>query len=1339
MRIWGGIMELLRSLTISDLEPFLADPTQLNTQPVALQLAVASYSPTPRPLLEVLVNSPYAPVAEAAQLHINWAGELSENGQNAIEEVLKSRYIGQNDKLAVELLKIAPVPPLFLSEWVPNPYLIQALSNTYLPPRYHLQLLERLAKEPSLEPRLQVAEDPQTPLALLESLAGDLELAIRLSVSYNPSCPPELVRLVQGQHEIARDCDTDAEQLANLAQSRWDCIRLAVAKNRSTSQETLLALAEDKVLKIRLAVAQNSVTSAQVLAVLADSYHEIQAAVAQHENATEEILHRLFATQQGIIKNRANLPVSILEQVFNKVGTSNNQRHFFFRQPNTPTWILERFANVDVEAIRQEKVALRPHEPELVERWTAEALDFLVDIAKHPQVSEEILEKFAQYPNENVQLAVAQNTKAPEELRLQLLADLVTNSSDRTKTKIAEHPSTPVTILEQLTGELFSSRQKILEISQNIPNFSLTLIDTIVDFFNHYQSPEQILFWLRQDAAFGEPILQNWNELVNALDEQQKQQLTAIGGAMLPAIGLNGGVPSQDRVWLKGSPFDADNKILPNYVLYGLILIIGMSDSNTQSNVVVALLGNPSTPNTLRDRLWQKYRKEPDSLNRHSDDASLRLALGYNSAVTEIERLEYLQQAFSAPWTNIQEAIAKHPDTPAVILEQILQKRVGGLQKIVENPNAPVHLLEQAVEQIENSSGLSHTLVNVAKNPNTPIDLLKQLAFNKGNYGVSEAVLQNPHLDQLTKYQIQVELQKREETSQVNQLLANRPNSSYALAKVLETGDKNAKITAAGSNKTPITILEQLAKDSDATIRQVVCQNPNLPLSALLKLTQDENVNVRLILVRNRSSQIEILKRLAQDESELVRVEVARNKNTPVEILTQLAQDSSISVCKALTGNQNTPVEVLEFLGVEKQIASVYNLKTPGNALAAVVEFTLKNSYTQKKEFEYLLINLEGSQMPASTLEKLSTNTTSWIRSNVAHHRNTPLSALEKMIDDTYEPVLWGIARNPNSSPQLLEKLLNKYDEEVAGAMVERNEIPVNLMGRLLEHKSQYIREVIASSLNLPPELMAKIIATEPEEPVLISLARNPNLTPELLTQFIQHSNANVRIALVRHPNLTEAHWQQLAQDRALPVREAVAASGNVPAQVLELLSRDEKVEVRLKVVTNSRTPASALVALTQDEDLTIRAAVATHPNLPSAQLEQLARDEKVEVRRAVAKNPHTPAAVRASLQDLVKSIVNQPPTSPTLRGLSRIYNPQTDDLETVLSEYAESDVPFVRLVALLHPLTPAEVLQQRSHSASWLERYAVADNPATPTDIKQQLTEDSNRIVRAVAIASLN
>ncbi|MEA5550064.1 hypothetical protein VB713_03550 [Anabaena cylindrica UHCC 0172] len=1297
---WGGMMELLRSLTISDLEPFLADPTQLNTQSVALQLAVASYSQTPRPLLEVLVNSPHAIVSEAAQLHINWAGEISENGQNAVEEVLKSRYLGQNDKLAVELLKIAPVPPCFLSEWVPSQYLIQALSNPYLPPRYYLKWLERLAQEPTLEPRLQVAEDPQTPLVLLESLAGDLELAIRLSVSYNPSCPPELVRLVQEQHEIARDCDTDVEQLANLAQSRWDWIRLVVAQNPSTSQETLLALAADKVLKIRLAVAKNSVTSAQVLAVLAASDQEIQAAVAAHENATEEILHRLFATQQGIIKNRSYLPVSILEQIFNKVGTSNDQRHFFFKQPNTPTWILERFADVDVEAIRQEKAARRPHKPELIEKWTAEALDFLVDIAKHPQVSEEILEKFAQYPNKNVQLAVAQNTKAPEELRLQLLADLVTNSSTRIKVKIAEDANTPITILEQLAGELFSHRQKILEISQTIPNFSLTLLDTVIDFFNRYQSSEQILFWLRQDAAFREPILRDWDELINALDEQQKQQITAIGGAMLPAIGLNGGIPSPDRVWLKGSPFDAEDKISSNYLLYGLILIIGMSDNSHQSTeVVVGLLGNHSTPDDLRDRLWQKYRKEPDSLNRYSDDASLRLALGYNSAVPEIERFEYLQQAVSSPWTNIQEAIAKHPDTPVAILEQIAQKGIGGLQKIVKNPNAPVHLLEQAVEQIETSSRLSHTLVDVAKNPNTPIDLLKQLAFNKGNNGVSQAVLKNPHLDQLTKYKIQIELEEREETSQANQLLANRPHSSYALAQVLETGDKNAKIIAAGSNKTPIPILERLAKDSDATIRQVVCQNPNLPLPILLNLTQDENLNVRLILVRHRSSQIEILKRLAQDKSELVRAEVAGNKNTPPDILRGFVEDSDRNVKISALKNPNLPGELLS-----QAMSQIQN----ENAIESILR---GQAVTGKR----------NSQMPADVLEQLSRHPKDAIRYLVATYSTASTATLERLAFDKYELVRNTVAGNPNTPPNILIEMA-RYDALTTSVGCYHS-----------------VSHQIAVRHDAPPELL-EFIARIPESRLRAVVAANAN-TPSSALKWLAENEVDesVLCVIVQHQNMILNIWMELARHESVRVREAVASQSHCPSEILTILVDDSTQEVQQKVAANSNTPIHIVERFSQDDNPAIRTAVASNPHLPETILTQLANDQKVEVRRAVAQNPNTPAPIRKTLRDLVVQPITTRQASPTLRGLSRIYNPETDDLETVLSEYVESDVPFVRLVALLHPLTSANVLQQAAQSASWLERYAVADNPATPTEIKQQLTEDSNQIVRAVARASLN
>lgn len=163
------------SISALDLQTFLGAPEQLRKQPPELQLAVANFVDTPKSLLKVLVNSTSQQVAEAASLHVNWAGEITNDWQSAVDQILQSQQIGQNDRLAVELLKLGgPVPISFFSKWVPAESLIQGLRNPHISLRYRLQLLERLAQEPTLEPRLQVAEAPETPLPILEQLAGDL-------------------------------------------------------------------------------------------------------------------------------------------------------------------------------------------------------------------------------------------------------------------------------------------------------------------------------------------------------------------------------------------------------------------------------------------------------------------------------------------------------------------------------------------------------------------------------------------------------------------------------------------------------------------------------------------------------------------------------------------------------------------------------------------------------------------------------------------------------------------------------------------------------------------------------------------------------------------------------------------------------------------------------------------------------------------------------------------------------------------------------------------------------------------------------------------------------------
>ncbi len=432
-------MQPLQPVSGSDLQSFLSAPEQLLQQSVALQLAVASFHQTPRSLLEILVNSPDEQVAEAARLHVNFAGEITDRWQQAVDEILQQRQLGQNDRLAVELLKMAPVPPCFLSEWVPSERLIQGLRNPQMPLRYRLQLLQRLSQEPTLEPRLQVAESPETPSAVLEQLASDLELPVRLAVKFNPSSPPPLIELVEGHYAVASDWNTDSEQLAMLGQSRWAWVRLAVAQNPSATAETLRQLAGDAVNKIQLAVAKNPETPADVLAVLAEDQDKaIQATVAEHGNATEEILHQLFPTQQHLLKRRKNLPASILERVFNELAINQpiwknkELRYFLLKQSNTPTRFLAELANIDLEALRAEKLEQERKAgstPGISEKWVQDEIGFLTDVAEHPQVSVGILERLAQYPNSNVKLAVAQNSQTPEQLKLRILSELISCST----------------------------------------------------------------------------------------------------------------------------------------------------------------------------------------------------------------------------------------------------------------------------------------------------------------------------------------------------------------------------------------------------------------------------------------------------------------------------------------------------------------------------------------------------------------------------------------------------------------------------------------------------------------------------------------------------------------------------------------------------------------------------------------------------------------------------------------------------------------------------------------------------------------------------------------------
>ncbi|MEG3895206.1 MULTISPECIES: hypothetical protein [unclassified Microcoleus] len=1281
----------MQSLNLADIQPFLDNPEQLANQSISFQISVTNYLPTPRNLLEVLVNSSNSQVAEAARLHVNWGGEITEDWQEVADAVLRNAQLEQNDRLAVELLKFAPVPDYFLSEWVPANPLLEGLRNPYLPNRFRLKIFERLSREPSLEPRLQMTELADAPLAILEQLAGDLELPIRLAVQYNPNCPTELILRVESQHNAAQDWNTEPQQLATLAESSWSWVRLAVAQNPHASPEVLVKLAGDAYEKIQLAVAINPASPEGAIAMLANHpENSVRDAVAKHPNASEATLLQLLPSYSNVIINRNNLPISVLEQL----AGDRNLHYSLLKQPNLPGAILAQMLDSSSESNRAK-------------------------IAEHPQVLASTLEQLARDADPKVRLAVAQNLNTPDALRSQLLQQLATESDEKIRVAVASHPSTPIPVLEELVNSTLYGGDLWDRLHQYISNESqMQEIRTLLDI----APATQLLFWLNQDPNLRQPILQQWEQIAATVSEQKLQELGRLSALM---IGMSGGTGMMAGV---NSILRQRDDLLP---LYGLLILLSWGDNARSRSILVALAGNPNTPPNALAKLQQI---DPQA---ESGNWRVRVALGYNRAISEAQRIEYLQQAIASGWGDIRETIAKNPNTPVFILEQLAQYSTHIVQAIAANPNAPVSILRQAAQQ-DNSS----TLKLLAKNPSTPTDILEELALNKGKDGVREEAFKNPNLDPLIIYRFELESQAAEEIAKANEFFASRLHSPYAIAQVLRNGDLASRMKIARDRRTPVNILEQLARDPDESVRQVVVNNPNLPLSIHLELTHDPSDRVRRALATKssgRSTPVEILEQLANDKSDWVRELVAENPETPLEILVQLANDSSPQVKAKVVANRNTPVEILERLGLQERIFNKNNPNTPGSVLAAAATRARSNSNPDPL-VDLLKYPVKGSQMPASTLEELATHRNTSVRLQVAEHPNTPASALEKLASDPVWYIRTNVCQHPNTSTGVLEALLMREDpngqdyHRICNSLASRKDPPPSILERLASDRYPQIRGLAALCSNTPLTILERLATNESNEDVLQSLIRNRNLTLQLLWQLAQNPNPKVRIYVIESSKITPEVWALLARDEDVAVRLELAERSHCPITILEVLASDENKDVRQKVAVNRNTPAIALEILATDVDAAVRTAVANR-NTPAPALEQLAQDRRVEVRLAVSRNPNKPASVGESLREL------QPPTrqvSPTLRGLSRIYNPNTDDLPSLLSEYVQSSRPFVWFVALMHPLTPAEALRQGSESVSWLERYAVANNPATPPEIRQLLAEDSNRIVRATAKAYL-
>ena len=619
--------------------------------------------------------------------------------------------------------------------------------------------------------------------------------------------------------------------------------------------------------------------------------------------------------------------------------------------------------------------------------------------------------------------------------------------------------------------------------------------------------------------------------------------------------------------------------------------------------------------------------------------------------------------------------------------------------------------------------------------------------------------------------------------------LALRTNTPiHILEQLVEDDDVEVRLKIDLSRfKNNLPILLKLSRDSDVRIRRkLISSDEETPVEILEILKHDEAEEIKLSLARNKKNPVDILYKLAKYSSEKVKKAIAENPNTPIDILISLSNDSSSEVKKAIAENPKTPVDIFEKLWREDRIFAIKNYNTPSHIVGEKIADTYNS--------EVLRQILDGHfgtyhNVPATSLEKLASHRENLIRCDVAEHPNTPISALEKLVDEDYCVTHWNLSSNPNTPPRLLKLLFKKwhyhnekYDYSVCSNLANNKNSPASILKILANNSDPSIRVNVAVNPKTPFSILKRFAMEETDESILKYLTDNSNLNHEIvdllaknpntkarlyaiesshlsfktLIQLARDESAEVRekiaifsninvkiyrpspkfddyhdivIRIIKHPNLPLEVWLELATDSETKVRLAVASNITISATIIELLASDESPKVREKLISrNQNICINILERLSRDISPNVRQAVAKHPNTSIYLLDQLAIDNNKEISQAIIKNPKTPLNLKCTLQERLR--VNE---NPTLKGITRLYKPD-NDLPTLLSEYIQSSVPFVRFISLMHPLIPDKFLEQYSQSLLWWERYAIAINFSTPLEILEKLTEDCNYLVKAAA-----
>lgn len=530
------------------------------------------------------------------------------------------------------------------------------------------------------------------------------------------------------------------------------------------------------------------------------------------------------------------------------------------------------------------------------------------------------------------------------------------------------------------------------------------------------------------------------------------------------------------------------------------------------------------------------------------------------------------------------------------------------------------------------------------------------------------------------------------ESVSLQQEALNETTSCDRLRELANQSPELAKLVA-NNESADSELLRELGSHFDPVVRKHLVMNPNTPPEVLLKLVGEfprqlfNNPAIDLLLIETpnllagtsatalcsflkRTVPVSFLEYAANSLDERVQLAVAMNSQTPKIVLEWLAKSQSLRVVEAAKLHINWAGEIAADWKVLVQKA---------------MKKVLKNA---DEDFESALIQIGAIREFSSDLPQYSRST------RLANPTSTPVDFLEKLAHSRDWRDRRQVASALNTPICLLERLADDADEFVRIGVFNNPKSP---------------RDIIISLSEKFENLGGFNLANYGEE-----FIRNPYVSASLLDKLLAKYD-EMRQEYINYKAHKEPHTRHLG---------VIARHPNIAESSLKKLLTHEEASVRLAAATNPRIPKYILevwgLSILSTMSPHILEVIASSLNAPNRLLEELVKHENNSVRIAAATNPCAGESVLEQWES------------------TRFYT--VGELEQLLAceqqmlQKWESSPTSSRLAVLLDSQAPSPILAKISRSSSWLERCAIAQNPNTPTAIRQRLTQDGNRVVRAAA-----